>query len=712
MSNARDRGDTSRSSAAAAKPTARTTLTIKPASNRPTPTSTSTTRSTTSSSSSSRRTSGTTTATTHNRSHGHRSSSGGDDAPSEDDDEEGEDGWTRRKRRPGDREYIVSVSGGDWRAAGGASAAAAEPLVIPLSDQCAVPTHPSKRGGGGAASSCATATAAQARSDGGGGGEGGGDGQQPGGGGGDAMVGVVRGSRKPGWVPTNGGGGGGTTQNEDTPVVLVDGDGEGRGDGGEARPDAPSSSSTTSSSSELLTAHYSQLQPELPAEPVAHTETAVPLNMEAATTVAADLAEGGPHATDDTPSCIVDKAMATERPTVGVTTGLLAEMMHNRIEGLDTIENDDERFRYDVECRPDEDPESYDRVPIEAFGEAALRGMGWKPGTGLGKNHDGPVEPPEPHKHAGYRLGLGCSPEVAEKIKKLKALQKREAQMAKKGKGGSEEELERGVLVAFLNGEKMGEFAVVKESGLAGQVLVRLDNLEQGKKKVKSLGATEVWVSRDDITVVDLRQLADDHPALAFVHKVRAEKAFMNAPYMKEQRQQQQKREQQEAEQAARAAPAATKIAMGYADTKVAVTTPASATAPKPPVKTRKHNTRWVRPNLTVRVVSKSNAKVGKYYKQKALIVDVPAPNSCVLQIAGIVIEDVHPKFLETVVPAEPGARVMIVASGDTDSGRIGSLISRTADFAQVRIDMDVKKFDLDDVCLYSDPSYNGADSE
>jgi len=34
------------------------------------------------------------------------------------------------------------------------------------------------------------------------------------------------------------------------------------------------------------------------------------------------------------------------------------------------------------------DPADYDRVPIDDFGFAMLRGMGWKTGQGLGKNNE------------------------------------------------------------------------------------------------------------------------------------------------------------------------------------------------------------------------------------------------------------------------------------------------------------------------------------
>ena len=46
-----------------------------------------------------------------------------------------------------------------------------------------------------------------------------------------------------------------------------------------------------------------------------------------------------------------------------------------------------EAFRKDVEKLPDEATmEDYERVPVEQFGAALLRGLGWKEGQGVGRN--------------------------------------------------------------------------------------------------------------------------------------------------------------------------------------------------------------------------------------------------------------------------------------------------------------------------------------
>ena len=365
-------------------------------------------------------------------------------------------------------------------------------------------------------------------------------------------------------------------------------------------------------------------------------------------------------------------------------SGALGEMLRNRIVGLKEIEDEDARFKYDVESRPELDDEAYQRMPIEAFGEAALRGMGWVPGVGLGPNQNGPVQAFQPARpHMGH-LGLGCSEEAAEQIKRMKKLQRKGITLE-----AEQKELERGTLVALVSGSREGTMAVVKESGLSGQVLLRLQSNTEFSGV--QLGASEVWVGTDELTVVDPRSLAADHPALAFWKKMKEDKSFMNAPFMKDLRKQQQEKEQEEALKAKEALPASQRL---------------SSTAPVQTVPLKQSSTpssgsrkQWVRPHLTVRLVSKSHKKFGQYFKQKATVVDVPDPSSCVLQVGGTLLEGVSYKLLETVIPPV-GGTVMVVSG--TDRGRTGKLVKRQGESALVQMDGDINTYRLDDVCQYT----------
>jgi hypothetical protein len=57
------------------------------------------------------------------------------------------------------------------------------------------------------------------------------------------------------------------------------------------------------------------------------------------------------------------------------------------------IPNELDVFRHDVQSRPEETKlEEYEEVPVEQFGAALLRGMGWKEGQSLGGGKAGTSE--------------------------------------------------------------------------------------------------------------------------------------------------------------------------------------------------------------------------------------------------------------------------------------------------------------------------------
>ncbi|KAI9254037.1 DExH-box splicing factor binding site-domain-containing protein [Sporodiniella umbellata] len=86
-------------------------------------------------------------------------------------------------------------------------------------------------------------------------------------------------------------------------------------------------------------------------------------------------------------------------------------------------------FRDDVEARPDETTvEDYEDMPVDEFGPALLRGMGWSEGEGIGKNRkNAPLPAPAPAKQREALLGLGAKPEDLEKDAKAKYKHRREA---------------------------------------------------------------------------------------------------------------------------------------------------------------------------------------------------------------------------------------------------------------------------------------------
>ena len=88
-----------------------------------------------------------------------------------------------------------------------------------------------------------------------------------------------------------------------------------------------------------------------------------------------------------------------------------------RAGGADT----DETYRADVESRPQEEAfesDAYADMPIDVFGKALLRGMGWDPSKGIGKNARGPVAPVEFVRRGFGHRGLGADAKPDERREK------------------------------------------------------------------------------------------------------------------------------------------------------------------------------------------------------------------------------------------------------------------------------------------------------
>eukprot|EP01125_Pyxidicula_operculata_P009069 TRINITY_DN299_c0_g1_i3.p1 TRINITY_DN299_c0_g1~~TRINITY_DN299_c0_g1_i3.p1 ORF type:complete len:263 (+),score=51.04 TRINITY_DN299_c0_g1_i3:265-1053(+) len=110
--------------------------------------------------------------------------------------------------------------------------------------------------------------------------------------------------------------------------------------------------------------------------------------------------------------------MVTEDQPEPVDLMSLPPIMRNRIPGIEKIEDEKEKFLYDVEHRPEvASLEDYERVPTEKFGEAMLRGMGWRPGTPVGlKSRE--IVPVREYIKRPHRLGLGARPKAPPEVKR------------------------------------------------------------------------------------------------------------------------------------------------------------------------------------------------------------------------------------------------------------------------------------------------------
>ncbi|KAF5850229.1 hypothetical protein GGP41_002466 [Bipolaris sorokiniana] len=76
------------------------------------------------------------------------------------------------------------------------------------------------------------------------------------------------------------------------------------------------------------------------------------------------------------------------------------------------VQTEEEAFQHDLQNAPEAPTlEAYEATPIEGFGAALLRGMGWKDGEGIGKN--GTFVKPKEIKRRPALLGIGAKEDAA-----------------------------------------------------------------------------------------------------------------------------------------------------------------------------------------------------------------------------------------------------------------------------------------------------------
>jgi len=118
----------------------------------------------------------------------------------------------------------------------------------------------------------------------------------------------------------------------------------------------------------------------------------------------------------EAPRIIVKKEDDTLSVDELARKALLDEMRNGDHQGVDVNPHsnlviamtEEDALRSDLDHRPDApDAAAYEAVPVEAFGAAMLRGMGWKEGMGAGRRRNGPQQAPEVQRRAAL-LGLGA----------------------------------------------------------------------------------------------------------------------------------------------------------------------------------------------------------------------------------------------------------------------------------------------------------------
>ncbi|RUS79391.1 hypothetical protein EGW08_012851 [Elysia chlorotica] len=384
-------------------------------------------------------------------------------------------------------------------------------------------------------------------------------------------------------------------------------------------------------------------------------------------------------------------------------------LMQNKVP--DGFESDD---HLDVSLRPDiPDDADYEQIPIEHFGMAMLRGMGWTKDRGIGKNGKSiaPIEALLRPKG----LGLGADRNNAGPDKKTDTNDEENKE---------ELDLKKNAYCVVTDGVNKGLYGTVE--GIDednARVMLKLTlsckvvNIMQcnvklvGKKEYDKYSKYLNKEKADSFKETDKQRMknGDHYKNGDLKSNNNSRKRHGHSSYVSEEDEEvsshksrkSKKRRHSDKEEGTN----------GHKSYKADKKHPKSHSKDHMDID-REDNLEamsesrysWLRNDLRVRMIDKS-FKNGKHYKEKVIIVDVPSHGECVCRTeGGTVIPDVPQSSLETVIPRADDAYVAIV-SGDK-RGQIGKIMKRDKErclaLVQLLSDRDVVlRLQFDQICDY-----------
>tara|TARA_B110000977_G_scaffold53537_2_gene72806 strand:- start:306 stop:1757 length:1452 start_codon:yes stop_codon:yes gene_type:complete len=329
--------------------------------------------------------------------------------------------------------------------------------------------------------------------------------------------------------------------------------------------------------------------------------------------------------------------------------------------GKSLAEKELQAFKEDVEDLPEVATlDEYEQMPIDDFGAAMLRGMGWEEGKPVGRNATGLVSAVE-FVPRGGRLGLGATgaPPPTNNKKHIKPGETREAPaeivLAEGGEGKSRNvrSLDEKLVKKEAPGAREGKRMKVNEGrhrGLTGRVLRIVKEEGRSDRALLELTSSGETITLRCSELVDLDASGGTSNGSAWEKRNR-EASTSNAG---------EKRKREKREDPA-----------------------------------------WLRGNTRVRIVSKSFEN-GRLYLKKCTVVDVLTPRECVLEIAesGEVLTGVPQRVLETALPKR-GGRVAVLMG--PKAGQRGKMLDKKGEAASVQLsdDFTIHNFKLEHIAEY-----------
>ena len=355
--------------------------------------------------------------------------------------------------------------------------------------------------------------------------------------------------------------------------------------------------------------------------------------------------------------------------------------------------NEDQKFREDVAWRPaeaDVTSTSWDAMPIDAFGSALLRGMGWQPGKGIGLNSKGPAAAVE-YIPRHQRLGLGATPKAApekhtkwipkpgeSRDPKQDLVYRNEDGIIKNRKLVDEKlelrqkKIEPGADIVIVDGRHAGMKGRVRSmEEMTGNCFIELKNGEEVTAKIGDLKLPREGGDRDRGKDRGRDRDRDREEDNWDGSKRKKEKH-------KKEKHKKEKHKKHKSEKSS------------HKDDN------------RPSSKEL-----WVATGLRVRIVDQDLAD-GRHYNKKAVVQDVHSRKDIMLQLDGSteLIDGASQSKLETIVP-KPGSdgRALVMVVRGKSQGRFADVLERSSGSNRVTIqlkhDDSVAELTMDDVCEY-----------
>jgi len=338
--------------------------------------------------------------------------------------------------------------------------------------------------------------------------------------------------------------------------------------------------------------------------------------------------------------------------------------------------------KVDVSLRPDQSTlEDYEAVPIDGYGQALLRGMGWKESEGIGLSRKGVVTPLQVSLRP-KGLGLGADLSYLKKA----------TEVTDSTDGAEKLAIVPKAFVKIVSGKHEGSYGQIESlDENNGTALVRL---AIGNSDVVSV--TELFLK--PVTAKEYKELSRFLNQEKYA-KFKAEQDRENAEKTEERR----KRDGHSKKRSKRSRSRSRDRTRDRSGSRERKSDKKSSSADK---HGRDEKPRaWLYPMLRVRCID-SKFKDGKYYKTKMVVVDVISEKHCICRTEdGKLLDKISTSKLETVIPRTEPAYVMVV-SGKRRS-QIGQVIEKDKERCKATIQIlpdrdEIFQIGYDDICEYT----------